>query len=111
MLGTPSLTQEKALQSPISNLQSQEADSVANATAQLSTSIDRALFEDGRKILGKSAGGMLNTAIRKKGKPWLVGILETCRDKDPQAARADLAAALNGSGGPMTEAEQRRCVP
>lgn len=61
-------------------------------------SLDASLFAEARKIFGRSTGGMINQAIRDKGKPWLLGMLETCRSKDPEAARAYLAAALKPKG-------------
>jgi hypothetical protein len=57
-------------------------------------SIDKALFVEARKVFGQSIGGQINRAIRAKGKPWVVEMIETCRGKDPEAARAYLAAAL-----------------
>lgn len=57
-------------------------------------SLDAALFAEARKVFGRSTGGMINTAIREKGKPWLVDLVEKCRGKDPEAARAYLAAAM-----------------
>jgi uncharacterized protein YdaU (DUF1376 family) len=57
-------------------------------------SLDAALFAEARQVFGRSTGGMINQAIRDKGKPWLVDMVERCRGKDPEAARAYLAAAL-----------------
>lgn len=57
-------------------------------------SIDKAIFAEARKVFGQSIGGQINRAIRAKGKPWVVEMIETCRGKDPEAARAYLAAAL-----------------
>lgn len=57
-------------------------------------SIDKALFVEARKVFGQSIGGKINQAIREKGKPWVLDMIEKCRNKDPEAARAYLAAAL-----------------
>lgn len=77
-----------------------DTDSEKNSVrAAAPPSLDASLFAEGKQIFGQSAGGMLNRAIRAKGKPWLVGIIETCRSKDPEAARAYLSAALNRSTG------------
>jgi uncharacterized protein YdaU (DUF1376 family) len=73
-------------------------------------SVDRALFADARKVFGKSIGGQVNKAIKSKGKPWFLGVLESCRAKDPEGARAYFSAALNGAASPK-DTEQRRCVP
>jgi len=59
-----------------------------------SASLDAALFAEARKVFGASIGGQINRAIRRKGKSWVLGMIETCRGKDPEAARAYLAAAL-----------------
>jgi len=59
-----------------------------------SASLDAALFAEARKVFGASIGGQINRAIRRKGKSWVLGMIETCRSKDPEAARAYLAAAL-----------------
>ncbi len=75
------------------------------------TSVDKALFADARRVFGKSIGGQVNKAIGTKGKPWFLGVLETCRNKDPEAARAYLARAMNGYGGAPADSEQRRMVP
>lgn len=56
--------------------------------------LDAALYAEARQIFGQSIGGQINRAIRAKGKPWVVEMIETCRGKDPEAARAYLAAAL-----------------
>jgi hypothetical protein len=61
-----------------------------------SPSIDAAIFAEARQIFGSSIGGQLNRAIRAKGKPWVIDVIERCRGKDPEAARAYLAAALKG---------------
>lgn len=57
-------------------------------------SLDKALFVEARKVFGDSIGGKINQAIRAKGKPWVVQMIENCRSKDPEAARAYLMAAL-----------------
>nr|PZN79755.1 MAG: hypothetical protein DIU57_14810 [Pseudomonadota bacterium] len=57
-------------------------------------SIDKALFAEARKVFGQSIGGKINQAIREKGKTWVLDMIEKCRNKDPEAARAYLAAAL-----------------
>lgn len=59
-----------------------------------SASLDAALFAEARKVFGASIGGQINRAIRRKGKSWVLGMIEACRGKDPEAARAYLAAAL-----------------
>jgi hypothetical protein len=64
-------------------------------TAQ-SPTVDAAIFAEARQIFGSSIGGQLNKAIRAKGKPWVVELIERCRGKDPEAARAYLAAAMKG---------------
>jgi uncharacterized protein YdaU (DUF1376 family) len=101
---TQTITQTKALQTPDSNLQIE--DSLRGETP----SLDQAIFAEARRIFGKSIGGQVNRAISLKGKPWLLGVIESCRTKDPEAARAYLAAAMNGARKP-DEAEQRRAVP
>jgi uncharacterized protein YdaU (DUF1376 family) len=62
--------------------------------------LDAALFQEARQVFGKSIGGMVNNAIKARGKPWVYQIIEACRGKDPEAARAYFAAAMqrNGSG-------------
>jgi hypothetical protein len=62
--------------------------------AAQSPTVDAAIFAEARQIFGSSIGGQLNRAIRAKGKPWVVDIIERCRGKDPEAARAYLAAAM-----------------
>lgn len=73
-------------------------------------SIDKALFVEAREVFGNSIGGQINRAIRLKGKPWVLGVIEACRGKDAEAARAYLAAGLNGASKP-DEAGKRRVVP
>jgi hypothetical protein len=73
------------------------------------STLDKALFAEARKVFGKSIGGQINTAIREKGKPWVLGVIETCRTKDPEAARAYLAAALKGRN--PDQEQQRKVVP
>lgn len=73
-------------------------------------SIDKALFVEARKVFGQSIGGKINQAIREKGKPWVLDMIEKCRNKDPEAARAYLMAAMRGVKKP-DEAEQRRVIP
>ncbi len=100
----------KRLQNASHQSINQEEDSEAKASGasaplplagkEPSASLDQALFSEGRKVFGQSCGGLLNQAIRAKGKPWLVQMIETCRPKDPEAARAYLKAS-------MTEREQR----
>lgn len=72
-------------------------------------SIDQALFAEARAIFGPSIGGQINKAIRAKGKAFVVSVIEACRRKDPEAARAYFAAALNGQGN--ANADQRRRHP
>lgn len=74
-------------------------------------SIDKALFAEARKIFGKSIGGQINTAIRSRGKPWILSMIESCRRMDPQQARAYLAAALNGQAKPDEAEQRRRAIP
>lgn len=105
-LGSNSETQSKALQTPDSNLHSPE-DSRRGEDA---TSVDKAIYADARKIFGKSIGGQVSKAIGAHGKPWILGVIEACRDKDPEQARAYLAAAMNGAHKPG-EAEKRRAIP
>ena len=95
------------IQTPDSRLQTPEEDSVLRTGEPDSPSVDQALFADARKVFGRSIGGQVNPAIKTQGKPWFLGVLESCRSKDPEAARAYLAAALNGAKKP-DEAEQRR---
>jgi hypothetical protein len=59
-----------------------------------SSTVDAAIFAEARQIFGSSIGGQLNKAIRAKGKPWVLDVLERCRGKDPEAARAYLARAM-----------------
>mgnify|MGYP001264755674 CR=1 FL=1 len=59
-----------------------------------SPSLDAVLFAEARKVFGTSIGGQINRAIKAKGKGWVMDMIETCRSKDPEAARAYLAAAL-----------------
>jgi uncharacterized protein YdaU (DUF1376 family) len=75
-----------------------------------SPSVDKAIYADARKIFGNSIGGQIGKAIKAKGKPWTLGVIEACRDKDPEQARAYFAAALNGAKKP-DEAAQRRVIP
>lgn len=74
------------------------------------STLDKALYAEARKVFGDSIGGQINRAIRLKGKPWVLGLVETCKPKDQEQARAYLAAALRGVRKP-DEAEQRRAVP
>jgi hypothetical protein len=62
--------------------------------AAQSLTVDAAIFAEARQIFGSSIGGQLNRAIRAKGKPWVLDVIERCRGKDPEAARAYLAAAM-----------------
>lgn len=75
--------------------------------------IDQALFSEARLIFGKSIGGQVNKAIKVKGKPWVLGMIEACRGKDEQQARAYFTAALNGAGSKSEydEAQQRSFIP
>lgn len=93
-------------QTPDSRLQNSDPSDLA----ETADSIDKALFADARKIFGKSIGGQVNRAIKSKGKPWLVGVIESCKNKDQEAAKAYFAAALNGGSSP-NEVQQRRVVP
>jgi hypothetical protein len=74
------------------------------------STLDKALFAEARKIFGYSIGGQVNRAIRAKGKPWVHGVIEACRGKDEEAARAYFAAALRGVSKP-DEAQQRKAIP
>lgn len=58
------------------------------------STLDKALFAEARRIFGKSCGGLINRAIRDKGKPWVVELIESCRRMDAEQARAYFAAAL-----------------
>ena len=97
---------EKSSPPPTSHLK----DSDPSDLAETAVSIDRALFADARKVFGSSIGGQVNKAIKSHGKPWLVGVIESCKGKDPEAARAYFSAALKSNGSPNA-AEQRRMVP
>jgi len=103
-VGSENETQQKALQSPISNLQSE--DSLRGE----SPSVDQALYREAREIFGSSIGGQISKAIKLHGKPWVLGVIESCRRKDPEQARSYLAAALNGAKKP-DESLNRRAVP
>jgi uncharacterized protein YdaU (DUF1376 family) len=105
--GTQTITQTKALQSPISSLHSEVDKSTSGDSAP---SVDQAIYSDARKVFGKSIGGQIGKAIKSHGRPWIVGVIEACRSKDPEQARAYLAAAMNGVAKP-SEAEQRRVIP
>jgi hypothetical protein len=72
--------------------------------------VDKALYADARKIFGDSIGGQVSKAIKAHGKPWLLGVIEKCRGKDSEGARAYFAAAMNGAHKP-DEAEQRKAIP
>ena len=64
------------------------------------STLDAALYVEARKVFGRSIGGQINRAIRLKGdswRSWLTGLIETCRGKDPEGARAYFAAALKGA--------------
>lgn len=74
-----------------------EKNSVRAASA---ATLDAALFAEARNVFGKSIGGKINQAIRARGKPWVVDVIERCRGKDPEAARAYLVAALAKPKGP-----------
>jgi uncharacterized protein YdaU (DUF1376 family) len=87
--------------------QSEEEDSRRGEDA---TSVDKALYADARKIFGQSIGGQVSKAIKAHGKPWLLGVIEACRTKDSEQARAYFAAAMNGTHKP-DQAEQRKAVP
>lgn len=73
-------------------------------------SVDQAIYADARKVFGKSIGGQIGKAIKIHGKPWIVGVIDACRNKDPEAARSYLAAALKGVSKP-DEAALRRVIP
>lgn len=96
-----------AIHNPVPSPQSPDEDSRRGEDA---TSVDKALYADARKIFGSSIGGQVSKAIGKHGKPWILGIIEACRNKDPEQARAYLAAAMNGVSKPK-EADQRRAIP
>lgn len=104
--GNDDETLQKRPQIQITDTESEDEDSRRAASGEPVT-VDQALFVEARRIFGKSIGGQINTAIRTKGKPWVLGVIEACRPKDPEAARAYLAAALNGAKKP-DEVEQRR---
>lgn len=71
------------------------ADSDKNSVrAADATTLDAALFSEARLVFGTAIGGQINKAIRAKGKPFVLDVIEKCRGKDPEAARAYLAAAL-----------------
>jgi uncharacterized protein YdaU (DUF1376 family) len=99
---TQHLTGSKALQSPISNLQSPEDSRRGEAP-----SVDQAIYADARKIFGSSIGGQIGKAIKAHGKPWILGVIEACRTKDQEQARAYLAAALNGVKKPDAAAQRK----
>lgn len=82
----------------------------AGEKAPEETTLDKALFAEARKVFGQSIGGQINTAIRLKGKAWIVDVIEACRAKDQEAARAYLAAAMRGVSKP-NEAQQRKAIP
>lgn len=82
----------------------------AGEKAPEESTLDKALFAEARKIFGQSIGGQINTALRLKGRAWIVGMIESCRSMDGQQARAYLAAALKGVSKP-NEAEQRKAIP
>lgn len=96
-----------ASQSPVPSPQPPEQDSRRGEDA---TSVDKALYADARKIFGSSIGGQVSKAIKCHGKPWLLGVIEACRTKDSEGARAYLAAAMNGAHKP-DEAEKRKAIP
>ena len=75
-----------------------------------SPSVDQALYREAREIFGSSIGGQISKAIKAHGKPWVLGVIESCRRKDPEQARSYLAAALNGAKKP-DESLNRRAVP
>jgi uncharacterized protein YdaU (DUF1376 family) len=105
---TPPVTRDNtASQSPVPSPQSPVEDSHRGEDA---TSVDKALYADARKIFGKSIGGQVSKAIGLRGKPWVLGVIEACRSKDPEGARAYFAAALNGAHKP-DQAEQRKAIP
>jgi uncharacterized protein YdaU (DUF1376 family) len=94
-----------ASQSPVSSLQSPE-----ELRKGETPSVDKALFAEARLIFGKSIGGQINKAITTHGKPWVLGMIEACRTKDPEQARSYFAAAMNGAKKP-DEALQRKAMP
>lgn len=57
-------------------------------------SVDSLLFAEGRRVFGSSSGGLINKAIAQKGKPFVLEMIERCRNKDPEAARAYLVRAM-----------------
>jgi uncharacterized protein YdaU (DUF1376 family) len=95
---------DNPIQTPDSRLQTE--DSRRGETP----SVDQAIYADARKVFGKSIGGQIGKAIKAHGKPWVVGIIEACRTKDPEQARSYLAAAINGVQKP-DEALLRKVVP
>lgn len=96
-----------AIHNPVPSPQSPDEDSRRGDDA---ISVDKAIYADARKIFGKSIGGQVSKAIGLHGKPWVLGVIEACRAKDPEGARAYFAAALNGSHKP-DQAEQRKAIP
>ena len=83
------------LHSPILRLKSRTAPPTE------APSLDKSLFAEARRIFGTSIGGQINRAIRERGKPFVLEMIEACRGKDPEAARAYLAASMkrrNGGG-------------
>lgn len=96
-------SERSTLQSPVSSLQSE--DSLRGEAP----SVDQAIYAEARAIFGASIGGQISKAIKLKGKPWILGVIESCRKKDQEQARSYLAAAMNGAKKP-DEAEQRRAV-
>lgn len=102
---TPIVTCDNtAIHNPVPSPQSPE-DSLRGETP----SIDQALYAEARTIFGQSIGGQISKAIKLKGKPWILGVIESCRKKDPEQARSYLAAAMNGAHKP-DEAELRRTI-
>ena len=97
-------------QVPTHNLHLTTTEPSRRAASGEPDSIDKALFVEARKVFGQSIGGKINQAIREKGKPWVLDMIEKCRNKDPEAARAYLMAAMRGVKKP-DEAEQRRVIP
>jgi uncharacterized protein YdaU (DUF1376 family) len=105
---TPIVTCDNtAIHNPVPSPQSPDEDSRRGEDA---TSVDKAIYADARKIFGKSIGGQVSKAIGLRGKPWVLGVIEACRSKDQEGARAYFAAALNGAHKP-DQAEQRKAIP
>lgn len=108
---TQTVTERVSKQNPPrSQIPEEDSERDKSLSGDTAISVDKALYADARKIFGSSIGGQVSKAIGKHGKPWVLGIIEACRNKDPEQARAYLAAAMNGVSKPK-EADQRRAIP